>query len=58
MSYPLSLPEIDHVIVGVDNSHQLNELIKISKSQKPKIDFSFMISNDQMLINPSNWKKL
>ena len=58
LSYPLSLPEIDHVIVGVDNSHQLNELIKISKSQKPKIDFSFMISNDQMLINPSNWKKL
>ena len=56
--YPLSLPEIDRVIVGVDNSYQLNELIKASKSQKSKIDFSFMISNDQMLINPSNWKKL
>lgn len=56
--YPLSLPEIDRVIVGVDNSYQLNELIKASKSQKSKIDFSFMNSNDQMLINPSNWKKL
>lgn len=56
--YPLSLPEVDRVIVGVDNTDQLNELIKRSKSQKPQMDCSFMISNDQMLINPSNWSKL
>ena len=56
--YPLSLPEVDRVIVGVDNTDQLIELIKRSKSQKPQIDCSFMISNDQMLINPSNWSKL
>ena len=56
--YPLSLPEVDRVIVGVDNTNQLIELIKRSKSQKPQIDCSFMISNDQMLINPSNWSKL
>ncbi|MDC1541026.1 aldo/keto reductase [Candidatus Pelagibacter ubique] len=55
--YPLSLPEIDRVIVGVDNVNQLNEIIKISKSQQSKIDWSFMISNDQMLINPTNWHK-
>lgn len=56
--YPLSLPEIDKVIVGVDNVKQLNEVITISKSQKSKIDCSFMISNDQNLINPSNWNLL
>ena len=56
--YPLSFPEIDRVIVGVDNSNQLSELVKKSKSQHSQIDCSFMISNDQMLINPSNWHKL
>ena len=56
--YPLSLPEIDRVIVGVDNVSQLNEVITNSKSQKSKIDWSFMISNDQNLINPSNWNLL
>ena len=55
--YPLSLPEIDRVIVGVDNANQLKEIVKISKSQQSKIDWSFMISNDQMLINPSNWHR-
>jgi aryl-alcohol dehydrogenase-like predicted oxidoreductase len=56
--YPLSFPEIDRVIVGVDNSDQLSELVKKSKSHHSQIDCSFMISNDQMLINPSNWHKL
>ena len=58
LSYPLSLPEIDRVIVGVDNTDQLIELIKRSKSQQSQVDWSFMISNDQMLINPTNWNKL
>ena len=53
--YPLSFPEIDRVIVGVDNATQLNDIIKNSKSQQSKVDWSFMISNDQMLINPTNW---
>ncbi len=56
--YPMSFPEIDRVIVGVDNVNQLNEIIKKSKSYQSKFDWSFMISNDQMLINPSNWHKL
>lgn len=56
--YPMSFPEIDRVIVGVDNVNQLNEIIKKSKSYQSKFDWSFMISNDQMLINPTNWHKL
>lgn len=54
--YPLSFSEIDRVIVGVDNAAQLNDIIKSSKFQQSNIDWSFMISEDQMLINPSNWK--
>jgi aryl-alcohol dehydrogenase-like predicted oxidoreductase len=57
LSYPLLLPEIDHIIVGVDNVYQLNDVISKSKSQPPEIDWSFMNSNDQMLINPTNWQK-
>ncbi|MDA9199955.1 aldo/keto reductase [Candidatus Pelagibacter sp.] len=56
LSYPLSLPEVDRVIVGVDNVNQLDEIINKSKSQPSQIDWSFMVSNDQMLINPSNWR--
>jgi aryl-alcohol dehydrogenase-like predicted oxidoreductase len=55
LSYPLSLPEIDKIIVGVENVNQLRDIIDKSKSKKTKNDFSFMISKDQMLINPSNW---
>ncbi len=55
--YPLSLPEIDRVIIGIDNVNQLNDIINKSKSQQSQIDWSFMISNDQALINPTNWHK-
>lgn len=58
LSFPLSLPEIDRIIIGVDNVSQLNDIIKKSKSQQSQVDWSFMISNDQMLINPTNWNKL
>ncbi len=58
LSYIFSLPEIDHIIVGVDNAYQLKDIIKKSKSKVEQTDWSFMISNDHMLINPSNWYKL
>ena len=55
--YPMSLSEVNCVIVGVDNLKHLKNLIEISKNNKPSKDWSFMISNDPMLINPTNWKK-
>ncbi len=55
LSYPLALAEIDRVIVGVDNFNQLNDLIKISQLKPLKHDWSFMESNDKLLINPNNW---
>lgn len=58
LSYPLSLMEVDRVILGVDSIHQFTELIAASKVKLPKHDFSFMTSEDQMLINPSSWSGL
>ena len=58
LSYPLSLPEVDRVVVGVDSVDQLKTLIAASQIQPPQHDFSFMTSEDQMLINPSNWSAL
>lgn len=58
LSYPLSLLEIDRVVVGVDSVDQLKALIAASQIQPSQHDFSFMISEDQMLINPSNWSAL
>ena len=58
LSYPLSLPEIDRVVVGFDSVAQLKAVIAASQIQPQQHDFSFMISEDQMLINPSNWRAL
>jgi aryl-alcohol dehydrogenase-like predicted oxidoreductase len=58
LSYPLSLPEVDRVVVGVDSVDQLKSLIAASQIKPTNHDFSFMISEDQMLVNPSNWSAL
>ena len=58
LSYPLSLPEVDRVVVGVDSVDQLKALIAASQTQLSQHDFSFMTSEDQMFINPSNWSAL
>ena len=55
LSYPLSLPEVTREIVGIDNLNQLKNLVKISKNNTVKKDWSFMISNDPMLIDPTKW---
>ncbi len=58
LSYPMSLPEIDRIVIGVNNVDQLKKLIKLSKLEILNHDLSFMISNDNLLINPSNWKNM
>lgn len=58
LSYPMSLPEVDRIIVGVNNLDQFENLIGISQSKILNYDFSFMISNDKMLINPNKWKNI
>jgi aryl-alcohol dehydrogenase-like predicted oxidoreductase len=58
LSYPLSLPAVDRVVAGVDSGDQLKMLIAASQIKLSLHDFSFMTSEDQMLINPSNWSTL
>ena len=58
LSYPLSLSEVDRIVIGVDNVDQLKNIIRISQLIKSQQNWSFMISNDQMLINPSSWSSL
>ena len=58
LSYPMSLFQVDKVVVGVDSYYQLNELIQTSKNLRTSSDWSFMASEDNLLINPSSWNSL
>lgn len=58
LSYPLSLQEVDRVVVGVDSAVQLDELIAASQIELTQHDLSFMSLEDQMLIHPANWSSL
>jgi len=58
LSYPLSIKEVDRVVVGVDSAAQLRDIVEVTKNTKQKIDMSFMTSNDSKLINPSLWNTI
>ena len=57
LSFPLSFPEIDRVVVGTDSIKQLSQVISTAKSRiltgLPKIQ-----SKDENLLNPINWTSL
>lgn len=57
LAYPLSLEQVDQVIVGVDSTKHLQD-ISAASSIDHAPDTSFMMSNDTNLINPSNWNRL
>ena len=58
LSYPLSLDQVDQVIVGVDGAKHLQDIISAASSVDHVPDTSFMLSNDKNLINPYNWNHL
>ena len=53
LNYVLSVPEIDKVLVGVNNEKQLIEIVNATKKQA--ITNAFII-DDLNLLNPSRWK--
>jgi len=57
LSFPLSFPEIDRVVVGADSSIQLSEILRVNDflltNEKPDLQ-----CEDEKLINPSNWGSL
>jgi len=57
IQYALSYPEIDKVIIGVQNSKQLTEISR-SIMKKNINDFPDIQCVDENLINPSKWLKL
>ena len=56
-SFALSFPEIDRLIIGVDNSSQLRQIFNCVSNETIK-QWPNIQSNDEALINPSNWPKL
>ena len=57
LRYVLSIPEIEKVVVGVDNSAQLNEILKASEGDCP-IPPPTLNCSDPNLLNPSLWSSL
>lgn len=58
LAYPLSLAQVDKVVVGVDSAAQLLEILQAAENAKEGPDTSFIRSTDLDLINPSNWNHL
>jgi aryl-alcohol dehydrogenase-like predicted oxidoreductase len=57
LAFALSFPEIERVVVGADNHHQLMEIIKATNNLL-NADLPNLVSADENLINPANWSQL
>jgi aryl-alcohol dehydrogenase-like predicted oxidoreductase len=55
--YAISIPEISKVLVGVDTTKQLKEILTASSGDLPNIPSELFI-DDVDLLNPSSWSKL
>ena len=55
--YATSIPGISKVLVGVDTKKQLEEIIIALEGNLPSIPSELYTNNDSLL-NPSNWEKL
>lgn len=58
LSYPLRLAEVDRIVVGVESYEQLSKIINVEKQGPCNSDVAFMMSDDETLINPSEWAHL
>lgn len=58
LSYPLSLEQVDRVVIGVDSAKQLSEVLAAARSGNEEFDTTFMCTSDVELINPSRWAHL
>ena len=57
LAFALSFPEIERVVVGADNHHQLMEIINATNNLL-NADLPNLVSADENLINPANWSQL
>lgn len=56
ISFIQGLSEVDVMVCGVNNRNQLKEIIHCMNNQTLNIDFSRFAIQDEMILNPSNWK--
>lgn len=58
ITFVFGIPEIDTVIIGVNNTHQLLELCELIylDSMSANIDFSAFATEDKTIINPTYWR--
>ena len=54
LSFPLSFPEIDRVVVGADSVKQLVQIVSAADSQS-SFEFPDLQCEDENLVNPANW---
>jgi len=57
LSYPLSFPEIDRLVIGANSVTQLQEIIAATQSTV-YLGFPDLNCEDERLINPANWPSL
>ncbi len=57
LSFALSFPEIDRVVVGADSAGQLAQIVSAANSQS-NVDFPNLQCEDENLINPAYWSLL
>jgi aryl-alcohol dehydrogenase-like predicted oxidoreductase len=57
LAYPLSLPEVDRIVVGTENAEQLRTILA-SATQAPKAPLPGLACDDEDLINPARWPNL
>lgn len=57
LAYPLSMPEIDRVVVGADSAIQLAQIVDAA-NRPPPVDLPDLWCQDDDLINPPNWQRL
>jgi aryl-alcohol dehydrogenase-like predicted oxidoreductase len=57
LAFPLSFPEIDHVVVGADSVSQLQQIIRAANSVPPS-DLPDLACEAEDIINPARWSAL
>lgn len=56
LAYPLCLPEVDRVIVGVDSAEQMREIV--SAAGQVSVAVPDLKCDDENLVDPTNWDRL
>lgn len=58
LAYPLGLPQVARVVIGVDSPAQFAELLAASQALPPAAELPDLYCADERLINPSLWNTL